>query len=284
VNVALVIEVNALHYRYGHGGDEVIDALSGVDLQVERGDYLALIGPNGSGKSTLAKCLSGLLAPTAGDVRVNGHSSRDASALIGIRSAVGMVFQNPDNQFVTGMVEAEVAFGPENLGIPPDEIRARVDRALAQVQLAGSEARDPHTLSAGGKARLAIAFVLAMQPDCLILDEATAMLDPASRRSVLALVDELHAGGMTVIVVTHHMTEVTHAERVAVMEAGRIAFEGTPAEVFADAEGLARLGLALPLAAAIAQGLVARGLALSSTVVTADGLVRDVALLHEAQI
>ncbi|MFO7697282.1 MAG: energy-coupling factor transporter ATPase [Anaerolineae bacterium] len=282
--MALVIEVNALHYRYGHGGDDVIDALNGADLQVRRGDYLALIGPNGSGKSTLAKCLSGLLTPTAGDVRVNGLSTRDHDALIGIRSAVGMVFQNPDNQFVTSMVEAEVAFGPENLGIPPDEIRVRVDRALAQVKLAGSEARDPHTLSAGGKARLAIASVLAMEPDCLILDEATAMLDPASRRSVLALVDELHAGGMTVIVVTHHMTEVTHAERVAVMEAGRIAFEGTPAEVFADGEGLARLGLALPPAAAIAQGLVARGLALSPTVVTADGLVRDVALLHEAQI
>ncbi|MHB1317060.1 MAG: energy-coupling factor transporter ATPase [Anaerolineae bacterium] len=275
-----LIDVNALHFRYGHGGHDAIDALAGVDLRVERGDYLALIGPNGSGKSTLAKCISGLLAPTEGDVRVNGHSTRDRAELIGIRSAVGMVFQNPDNQFVTSMVEDEIAFGPENLGVPANEIRARVDRALAQVHLTGSETRDPHTLSAGEKAHLAIAAVLAMGPDCLILDEATAMLDPASRRDILSLVDELHTSGMTVIVVTHHMTEVTHADRVVVMEAGRVAFRGTPGEVFGDSEGLLRLGLALPTAAAIAQGLARRGLSLGSSVVTAEGLAEEAVALY----
>lgn len=284
VNAVPLIDVNGLYFRYGHGAEDGVDALSGVDLRVERGDYIALIGPNGSGKSTLAKCLSGLLAPTAGDVRVNGHSPKSSAELIRIRSAVGMVFQNPDNQFVTSMVEDEVAFGPENLGVPADEIRARVERALAQVDLSGSEARDPHRLSAGEKSRLAIAAVLAMEPECLILDEATAMLDPASRRSVLELVDALHAGGMTIIVVTHHMTEVTHAERVAVMDAGRIAYQGTPAEVFGDVERLANLGLALPPAAAIAQGLAGRGVSLGSSVVTADDLVREAAALFGAQI
>ncbi len=273
-----IIEVQGLHYRYGHG-DDGIDALGGVDLTVERGDYLAIVGLNGSGKSTLARCMSGLLSPTEGDVLVQGRNTREHQALIGIRASVGMVFQNPDNQFVTSLVEDEVAFGPENLGIAPGEIRARVVRSLAQVGLTGSESRDPRTLSAGEKARLAIASVLAMEPTCLILDEATAMLDPASRRDLLSLVRDLHSGGMTVVVVTHHMSEVTQAERVAVMEAGRLVLQGTPVEVFRQADGLERIGLALPPAAAIAQGLAARGLDLPDSIVTADALVDEIAAL-----
>jgi len=273
-----MIEVRGLRYRYGHG-DEGIDALRGVDLTIERGDYMAIVGMNGSGKSTLARCMSGLLSPTEGEVLVNGRSTREHQALIGIRASVGMVFQNPENQFVTSLVEDEVAFGPENLGIAPGEIRARVVRSLAQVGLTGSEGRDPRTLSAGEKARLAIASVLAMEPACLILDEATAMLDPASRRDLLSLVSDLHAEGMTVVVVTHHMSEVIHAGRVVVMEAGRLVLQGTPAEVFRQADGLERVGLALPPAAAIAHGLAKKGVALSDGIVTPETLVDEVAAL-----
>lgn len=274
-----IIEVRGLHYRYGHG-DDGIDALRGVDLTIQRGDYLAIVGLNGSGKSTLARCLSGLLSPTKGEVLVNGRSTREHEALIGIRASVGMVFQNPENQFVTSLVEDEVAFGPENLGVPPGEIRNRVVRSLAQVGLTGSESRDPRTLSAGEKARLAIAAVLAMEPACVILDEATAMLDPASRRDLLGLVSDLHAEGMTVVVVTHHMSEVIHAERVVVMEAGRLVLQGTPAEVFRQADGLERVGLALPPAAAIAHGLTARGLALPAGIFTSDALVDEITALR----
>lgn len=273
-----IIEVRGLHYRYGHG-DDGIDALRGVDLTVQHGDYMALVGLNGSGKSTLARCMSGLLSPTQGEVLVNGRSTREHQALIAIRASVGMVFQNPENQFVTSLVEDEVAFGPENLGIAPGEIRARVVRSLAQVGLTGSESRDPRTLSAGEKARLAIASVLAMEPACLILDEATAMLDPASRRALLGLVSDLHADGMTVVVVTHHMSEVTQAGRVVVMEAGCLVTQGTPADVFRDVRGLERIGLALPPAAAIAQGLANRGVALSDGIVTPETLVDEMAAL-----
>jgi energy-coupling factor transport system ATP-binding protein len=277
-----LITVRGLTYRYGEAGGDSIQALNGIDLDVERGEYLAILGLNGSGKSTLARCLSGLLVPTAGDVTVDGLSTRDHRALIAIRSTVGMVFQNPENQFVTSTVEDEVAFGPENLGVPAVEIRSRVDRSLSLVRLSDRPDRDPRTLSAGEKTRLAIASVLAMRPQCLVLDEATAMLDPVSRLSVLALVDELHAGGMTVIVVTHHMTEVARAQRVIVLDAGRVVLQGTPAEVFGQEAGLARVGLALPPAAAIATGLSARGLRMTTTVVAPGDLLAQVQVLYGA--
>jgi energy-coupling factor transport system ATP-binding protein len=277
-----LITVRGLAYRYGETGGDTIQALNGIDLDVERGDYLAIVGLNGSGKSTLARCLSGLLAPGAGDVLVDGSSTRDHGALIAIRSTIGMVFQNPENQFVTSTVEDEVAFGPENLGVPAGEIRMRVDRALGQVALGDRLDRDPRTLSAGEKTRLAIASVLAMQPECLVLDEATAMLDPASRRSVLALVDQLHQDGMTVIVVTHHMSEVARAHRVILLDAGRLVLEGAPADVFGQEAGLAQIGLALPPAATIAHGLATRGLRLAGIVVTPEELVAQVQALYGA--
>jgi len=272
------VEVEGLHYQYGHG-ETTIEALRGVDLVVERGEYVAIVGLNGSGKSTLARCISGLLLPSAGHVHVNGLSTHDPSARVAIRATVGMVFQDPDNQFVMGTVEDEVAFGPENMGIPSGEIRQRVDMALARVGLAGLNERDPHTLSAGEKARLAVASLLAMQPWCLVLDELTAMLDPISRASMLGLLGGLHAEGMTVVVVTHHMSEVALAERVIVLQEGQVALEGSPPEVFQSEEQLRALGLALPPAAAIAHGLARRGLDVPQTIVCPEDLVTRLAML-----
>jgi len=276
-----LIRVEGLHYTYDAEGHTPIVALRGVDLVVRRGEYLVLLGHNGSGKSTLARCLNGLLRPTAGDVWVQGMNTREESSLVRIRAAVGMVFQNPDNQFISTVVEEEVAFGPENLGLPPDDLRARVDAALAQVGLAGERHRDPRTLSAGLKARLAIASILAMRPHCLVLDESTVLLDPAARQGILDLVARLHAEGLTIIAITHNMSEALRADRVVVLEAGAIALEGTPREVFARADALDALGLTLPPAAAIARGLRRRGLPIPEGIVSTEDLVRAVARLGE---
>jgi len=269
----MLIRVEDLRYTYAAEGQMPIEALRGIDLAIPRGECLVILGHNGSGKSTLARCLNGLLRPTAGDVWVQGMNTRDERTIVRVRSTVGMVFQNPDNQFVATVVEEEVAFGPENLGVPTAEIRVRVDRALDLVGLPEAHRRDPATLPAGQKARLAIAAVLAMEPDCLVLDESTVMLDPASRASILALVRGLHDRGLTIVAITHNMNEALRADRVVVLESGLIALEGTPREVFAHAEELARLGLSLPPAAAISRGLRERGLDLGAGILTADQLV-----------
>lgn len=268
-----LIRTSHLSYSYDAGTDHAIPALRDVSLTIGRGEYLAIVGQNGSGKSTLARCLNGLLTPTEGEVIVAGASTRDPAALLGIRATVGMVFQNPDNQIISTVVEEEVAFGPENLGVPRDELRRRVDDALGNAGLLNQRHRDPHTLSAGQKARLAIAGVLAMRPACLVLDESTAMLDPLARRDVLRLLRDLHAGGLTVIAITHFMDEVTQAERVIALDAGHVALEGTPREVLAQAEALDALGLALPPAAAIGRGLAARGASIPADAVTPEELV-----------
>ena len=271
-----LIRVVNLHYAYNAETPDRLEALRGIDLEIARGEYIAIVGHNGSGKSTLAKCLNGLLRPTEGEVWVMGWNTRDERALFDIRATVGLVFQNPDNQFVATVVEEEVAFGPENLGIPPDELRARVEQALRDTDLMAWRDRDLHTLSAGQKARLAIAGILAMRPACLVLDESTAMLDPLSRREVLALLRRLHRQGLTIVAITHFMDEVADADRVLVMEQGRIALEGTPRRVFAEHERLAQMGLGLPPAATIARGLVRRGAALPKDILTQDELVRAV--------
>ena len=269
----LIRAVN-LHYTYDAGTDGAIQALRGLDLTIDRGQYLAIVGHNGSGKSTLAKCLNGLLIPTRGDVWVNGCNTRDQRARIGIRATVGMVFQNPDSQMVSTVVEEEVAFGPENLGVPRDELRRRVDQALAETGLTPVRHRRPRTLAAGQKALLAIASILAMQPACLVMDECTAMLDPASRRRILNLVHRLHRGGLAVVAITHLMEEVTHADHVLVLHQGRIALEGTPRQVFSQDASLDGLGLGLPTAAAIGRRLRRRGAQLPEDILTADELVR----------
>ena len=272
-----LIRTAHLSYSYDAGSDHAIPALHDVSLSVGRGEYLAIVGQNGSGKSTLARCLNGLLTPTEGEVWVGGANTRDFAALLGIRATVGMVFQNPDNQIISTVVEEEVAFGPENLGVPRDELRRRVDDALRDAGLLALRYRDPHTLSAGQKARLAIAGVLAMRPACLVLDESTAMLDPLARREVLRLLRDLHAGGLTVIAITHTMDEITQAERVIVLDAtargGRIALEGGPREVLGRSDALESLGLALPPAAAIARGLANRGASIPPGAITPEQLV-----------
>ncbi|HHX44875.1 MAG TPA: energy-coupling factor transporter ATPase [Chloroflexi bacterium] len=276
-----LIRTAHLSYHYDADTDRAIPALHDISLAIPRGEYLAIVGRNGSGKSTLARCLNGLLLPTAGDVWVEGANTRDAAALLGIRATVGMVFQNPDNQIISTVVEEEVAFGPENLGVPREALHQRVDDALQSVGLSALRHRDPHTLSAGQKARLAIAGVLAMRPACLVLDESTAMLDPQARHEVLRLLRDLHAGGLTVVAITHFMDEVVAADRVIVLEAtdrgGRIALEGTPRDVLAQAETLEALGLALPPAAAIARGLAARGVDAVAGAITPEELVRAIA-------
>ena len=277
-----LIRVEGLHYTYDAEGQSPIVALRGIGLAVHRGEYLVLLGHNGSGKSTLARCLNGLLRPTAGDVWVQGMNTREESSLVRIRAAVGMVFQNPDNQFISTVAEEEVAFGPENLGVPTDALRVRVEEALAQVGLTAERYRDPRTLSAGQKSRLAIASILAMRPDCLVLDESTVMLDPVARRGILDLVQTLRAEGLTIIAITHNMAEALQADRVVVLEAGAIALQGTPREVFGQVDTLEALGLTLPPAAAIARNLRRRGLPLPEGILTSEELVHAVTHLREA--
>jgi energy-coupling factor transport system ATP-binding protein len=258
VNLAALVRVENLSYTYNAGTPDAIQALRGIDLEVAPGEYLAVVGHNGSGKSTLAKCLNGLLLPTEGDVWVREWNTRDDATRVQVRATVGMVFQNADNQFVTSLVRDEVAFGPENLGLPRDELRARVGQALRDTHLEPLEERNPRTLSAGEQARLAIAAILAMHPACLVLDESTAMLGPLARLEVLALLRGLHESGLAIVAITHSMDEVVLAQRVVVLDRGTVALSGAPREVFAQQERLAGLALDLPPAAAIARGLRVR--------------------------
>ncbi|MHB1356722.1 MAG: ATP-binding cassette domain-containing protein [Anaerolineae bacterium] len=255
-------------YKLPGGGD--IPALENIDLSIASGKYLVILGQNGSGKSTLAKCLSGLLMPTQGTVKVLGWDTHEASLQRKLRATVGMVLQNPDNQFVATVVEEEVAFGAENLGLSTDLVRARVDQALSDTGLADLCLANPHTLSAGQKARLAIAGILAMSPKCLVLDESTAMLDPASRLELLALLRRLHHAGLAIIMITHYMDEATEADRVVVLDAGRIVLLGTPREVFAQSVRLDELGLELPPVPRLGRSLVQRGLALGMPLSTQE--------------
>lgn len=239
------ISFTDVHYRYP-GPDGGIDALRGISLCLAPGELLAVLGPNGSGKSTLGLLANGLLAPREGDVRVDGMDTADTRHTWDVRTAVGVVFQNPDNQIVGTVVEEDVAFGPENLGVERDEIRARVDRALATVGLTGMERREPHLLSGGQKQRLAIAGVLALDPAYLVFDEPTAMLDPVGRADVLGVIERLRAEGRGIIHITHHLVDIATADRVLVLVGGRAEFAGTPADLLGDPTRLAGWGLELP--------------------------------------
>jgi energy-coupling factor transporter ATPase len=241
-----VIAIRGLHFTYNPQSNRPVPALRGLDLDVLPGEYVAIIGHNGSGKSTLAKHLNALLRPGQGHVLVKGLDTRDPANTLAIRSAVGMVFQVPDNQIVATVVEEDIAFGPENLGVPPAELHRRVDWALDVVGMQAERRRQPHRLSAGQKQRVAIAGVIAMQPEVIVLDEATAMLDPEGRRGVLEAVLALNDEGVTVVAITHYMDEATQAGRLIVMDGGRIALEGTPREVFAQVEELRAMQLDVP--------------------------------------
>ncbi len=246
--MAVMIETRDLTYTYpAPEGEQNPPALRDVTVEIEKGSFTVVLGHNGSGKSTFAKHLNAVLLPGGGTVYVDGMDTRDESLLLEIRRRTGMVFQNPDNQIVANVVEEDVAFGPENLGVPTAEIRRRVDDALAAVGMEQFARHAPHLLSGGQKQRIAIAGILAMEPECIVLDEATAMLDPAGRREVIDTVLRLNRErGITVVLITHHMAEAERADRVIVMNDGRVAMDGTPREVFAQVERLHELGLAAP--------------------------------------
>ena len=243
-----MIETKALEYAYpAEEGAAPVLALRGVDTAIEKGSFVVVLGHNGSGKSTFAKCLNAILLPCGGRVYVEGMDTQDEACLLEIRRRVGMVFQNPDNQIVANVVEEDVAFAPENLGVPTEEIRRRVDDALAAVDMTAFMTHAPHLLSGGQKQRVAIAGVIAMEPECIVLDEATAMLDPIGRQEVLSAVHKLNREkGITVVLITHHMNEAEDADRVIVMDDGRIALDGTPKEVFTQVEALRSMGLTVP--------------------------------------
>ena len=247
-------------------------ALDGVTLDIEKGSFVAIVGSNGSGKSTLAKHLNALLLPSSGEVLVCGMSTADPDNTWEIRRRCGMVFQNPDNQLVSSVVEDDVAFGPENLGVDPAEIRQRVDNALNAVGMYEFRKKGPHLLSGGQKQRIAIAGVLAMQPECIVFDEPTAMLDPSGRAEILKIIRGLHEEGKTVILITHFMEEAAQADRIIVMDKGKPILDETPAALFAHGEKLQELNLQMPFGASMAAKLRDLGVDLPEGIITAERL------------
>ena len=268
-----MIEVNHLSHIYIDENGNDVRALDDVSLSIHRGEFVAIIGTNGSGKSTLAKHFNVLLQPTEGHITVCGVDTLDNEHIWNIRQHVGMVFQNPDNQIVAAVVEEDVAFGPENLGVPSIEIRKRVDEALAAVNMTEYAEHGPHLLSGGQKQRIAIAGVLAMKPECIVLDEPTAMLDPKGRLEVLKTIHKLNKEeGITIVLITHFMEEAVTADRVIVMKNGVKLQEGTPREIFTQVDTLKALGLDVPVAAEVASKLVQNGVDISKDIITNDEL------------
>lgn len=269
-----IVRVENLIFEYYRGEERKGDrAINDVSLEVERGSFVAILGKNGSGKSTLAKNLNGLLLPTEGAVYINGYDTRDDDTIWDVRQSAGMVFQNPDNQLVSAIVEDDVAFGPENLGIEPDEIRRRVDKALGSVNMIKFRDKPPHQLSGGQKQRIAIAGVIAMKPECIIFDEPTAMLDPKGRQDIMEIIRELHEEGITVILITHFMEEAAQADRVVVMDDGDVILDGTPSQVFSQGEALKKVNLDIPLAVEIAEKLRAHGIHVPENIISTEEMV-----------
>ncbi|MEY8364573.1 energy-coupling factor transporter ATPase [Anaerovoracaceae bacterium 41-7] len=269
-----IIRIENLIFEYMTGeGDEKVRAIDDVSLSIERGSFTAIIGRNGSGKSTLAKNLNGLLLPSGGRIFVRGWDTSDDNHIWDVRQSAGMVFQNPDNQLVSSIVEDDVAFGPENLGIDPVEIRRRVDDALTAVNMGKYKKKSPHMLSGGQKQRIAIAGVVAMKPECIIFDEPTAMLDPKGREEIMEIIRQLHDEGITVVLITHFMDEAVQADRIIIMDRGHVLLDGTPEEVFAQEETIREASLDLPLAVELAQKLRKRGIKIPKEIITAEGLV-----------
>lgn len=268
-----MIEIDEVVYEY-KSNEKQVTALNEVTLNINEGEFVVVIGHNGSGKSTLAKHMNALLIPTAGDVRVKGLSTKDETLVWNIRQIAGMVFQNPDNQIVATIVEEDVAFGPENIGVPPHEIIKRVAEALQIVDMEEYRNKGPHLLSGGQKQRIAIAGVIAMRPKCIIFDEPTAMLDPSGRREVINTIKKLNKEeGITIIHITHFMEEAVDADRVIVMEDGRIVSEGTPREVFSKVDDLKALGLDVPQVTELAHQLIKEGIDMPEDILTVDEMV-----------
>lgn len=268
------IRVENLTFEYDKDGTEKTRAIDDVSFTIEKGSFTAIIGQNGSGKSTLARNLNGLLVPTSGRILVDGMDTADDSRIWEIRSRVAMVFQNPDNQIVSSIVEDDVAFGPENLGVDPAEIRRRVDDALKRVDMYHLRNKAPHQLSGGQKQRIAIAGAVAMRPECIVFDEPTAMLDPKGRREVLEIVRELNSQGITTILITHFMEEAAQADKIIVMDRGQVKLQGAPVEIFRSIDVLREISLGVPPVVELAEELRSRGMDVPGDIIEEEQLVR----------
>jgi len=271
-----IIKAKDVCFEYANQEEQGIAALKDIDLEISKGEFIVIIGHNGSGKSTLAKHINALLKPTGGVIWVKGMDTRDDKNVWDIRQIAGMVFQNPDNQLVATIVEEDVAFGPENLAIPPKEIRKRVDTALEKVGMIEYAKSAPHYLSGGQKQRVAIAGIIAMKPEIIVLDEPTAMLDPSGRREVMETIHHLNKQeGITVVHITHYMEEAINADRIIVMEKGRIVMQGKPSDIFMKVEELKALGLDVPQIAELAYELRKEGIDISPGVMTVEEMVNE---------
>lgn len=269
----VLFDIRHVSHTFETEEGKTFDALKDVTAQIKKGEFTAIIGTNGSGKSTLARHLNALLLPTEGELIVEGMRTSDAGRVWDIRQKVGMVFQNPDNQLVAAVVEEDVAFGPENLGVPPEEIRERVDLALEKVGMTSYRKQAPSMLSGGQKQRVAIAGVLAMKPDCIVLDEPTAMLDPKGRKEVMDTIHELNKKeGITIVLITHFMEEAVTADHILVIDKGVLKMEGTPREIFSQADKVTEIGLDLPVPADLARRLRKKGMAVSEKCMTDEEL------------
>jgi len=271
----IMIKTDKVTYEYKSNIDDSVQtAVKDLSIEVKKGEFLVILGHNGSGKSTLAKMMNGLLLPTRGEVYVSGMNTKDEDKIWDIRSKAGMVFQNPDNQIVATIVEEDVAFGPENLGVPPKEIRKRVDEALSTVEMLEYKHHAPHLLSGGQKQRVAIAGILSMNPECIIFDEPTAMLDPNGRKEVMGTIKKLNKDeGKTIVLITHYMDEAVKADRILVMSDGEIALEGTPKEIFRQVEKVKELGLDVPQVTELAYELRKEGIDIRDDVLSIEELV-----------
>ena len=275
--IYMPITFDHVTYEYPTEGTPV-PAVKDVSLEIADGSFVCVLGENGSGKSTLAKLMNGLLVPTSGNVQVDGASTNteDEDALFAIRKKVGMVFQNPDNQMIASIIEDEIAFGPENLGVPREEIEERITYALEAVGMTEHRHHTPYKLSGGQKQRIAIASVLAMRPNTLVLDESTAMLDPKGRREVMKVIRELNEQGITIVLITHYMEETVRADRVIVMSDGSVVMDGTPAEIFGDKESVRRYHLELPISDYLAEKLREAGLHLPQKIYDEKSLAEEI--------
>ena len=267
-----MIKLDHMSHTYEDENGQTVYALKDISLEIQPGEFVAVIGTNGSGKSTLAKHFNVLLVPTEGTCEVLGMRTDDPANLWKVRQKAGMVFQNPDNQIVAAVVEEDVAFGPENLGVPPEEIRQRVSDALARVRMTAFAKHGPHLLSGGQKQRVAIAGILAMQSRCIVLDEPTAMLDPVGRKEVMDTIRQLNQEGITVIIITHFMEEAVQAGRVIVIHHGEVKMDGTPREVFTHVDELLELGLDVPVPAELAARLRRKGIPIEGSIISKEEL------------